>query len=171
MYLEPGNELKKVSFAHLGFELSIVKWSEVSAGWSHVVISGKSNVYNESRLVYAAWGRNDLGQLSCCNRDHRSTSHISLPQIVRHPIEDGIEKTLKQIICGSEYTLALSSDDRCLYACGWNEHGNLGTGDITNGSEGWRKVLVEMEKSYQSQVHLKFLAAGGAHCIVSLTDI
>ena len=157
-----------------------MKWLDVSAGWSHVVLSGKKDTYAENKRVYAAGGRNDLGQLSCCDGEYRSISHIRLPQIIKEPTEHGIDKPLEHVVCGSEFTLALSSGDGCLYACGWNEHGNLGTGDVINGNEGWRKVQEYVEtrnsnhKQHQNgQSHQKWpksLAAGGAHCLVSLTS-
>ena len=151
------------------------------AGWSHVVISGRDNDKNINQIVHAAWGRNDMGQISCCGVESQNP-HIKRPQIVLDPIEDGIERTLGQIVCGSEYTLARDIADGSLYACGWNEHGNLGSGDIINGNKGWRKVHVDIEYNSQFESRHRLgceenhtrrqslsIAAGGAHCLVSLT--
>ena len=152
-----------------------MKWIDVSTGWSHVVVWGITNGRGDKK-IYIAWGRNDMGQLSCCGENNCSNTYISLPQIVHAPIEDYVEKPLKQITCGSEYTLSLSYDGR-LFGCGWNEHGNLGTGDVINGREGWREVIVDTNNYHQENEHDNIhthqsqpiaVAAGGAHCLVSL---
>ena len=75
-----------------------------------------------------------------------------------HEMTFSVKAYKVQIVCGSEYTLCLlritdavnpnKSEQRRteaqLWACGWNEHGNLGTGDALDVKRGWRSVMTDL---------------------------
>jgi alpha-tubulin suppressor-like RCC1 family protein len=91
----------------------------ISCGWSHTVILIKwlgDGAGAGSTRVYG-WGRNDRGQLGTS-----STDNILLPLRLFET------HNVKSVECGSEFTAVVCANDR-VWSCGWNEHGNLATGD------------------------------------------
>jgi alpha-tubulin suppressor-like RCC1 family protein len=91
----------------------------ISCGWSHTVIVTKflgDDTGAGSTGVYG-WGRNDRGQLG-----NGSTDDVRLPRRLFETHD------VQSIDCGSEFTAVVCANDR-VWSCGWNEHGNLATGD------------------------------------------
>lgn len=86
----------------------------ISCGWSHTVILVKDGA--GSTRVHG-WGRNDRGQLGT-----GSTDDVRLPRRLFETHD------VQSIECGSEFTVAVCANDS-VWSCGWNEHGNLATGD------------------------------------------
>jgi hypothetical protein len=72
------------------------------------------------------------------------------------------EDAVSYVVCGSEYTIAVT-EQGVAYACGWNEHGNLCTGDTVD-VRTWQRV------SLPEGHRVTKLACGGAHC-VALTAV
>jgi alpha-tubulin suppressor-like RCC1 family protein len=98
---------------------SLYSVESISCGWSHTVILARGlgdGSGAKSTRVYG-WGRNDRGQLGT-----GSTDDVLLP---RRMFET---HNVQWIECGSEFTAVVCANDR-VWSCGWNEHGNLATGD------------------------------------------
>jgi hypothetical protein len=88
------------------------------------------------------------------------------------------EGRIWEVWCGSEFTVACS-DEGDLWSTGWNEHGNLGVGEIdSNVCVSWRRVRPVAEdseadasrpsKEWKSEPFLLWagaLACGGGHCV------
>lgn len=85
---------------------------DIQTGWSHTVVLLEDANTNE-RVLYG-WGRNDKGQLGLGHAD------ASVPVPNRLPVAD-----VESFSCGSEFTVAVDRKGK-LWACGWNEHSNLG---------------------------------------------
>jgi alpha-tubulin suppressor-like RCC1 family protein len=85
---------------------------DIQTGWSHVVVLLENSKTFE-RSMYG-WGRNDKGQLGLGHYD-----------MARQPTRIHCGTSPHTMSCGSEFTVAVASDGN-LWACGWNEHGNLG---------------------------------------------
>ena len=79
---------------------------QIECGWSHCVVMLRTK--DGAHLVYG-WGRNDKGQLGLGTRAN-----------VHHPTRlfDGIN--VKQVVCGSEFTMVVDSTGQ-IWGCGWNE--------------------------------------------------
>jgi len=128
----------------------------VYCGWSHTIIQVKNTGGNR----FFGFGRNDKGQLGF---PPNSQEH--------EPIELFTDKKIRSIQCGSESTMVIDTDGQLL-GCGWNEHGNLGTGDqedsfilsLTLGAKGVTPPDT-MQKTDMS------LAVGGAHYLTAAVSI
>lgn len=68
------------------------------------------------------WGRNDHGQVGGKEEAPRP-KRLELPEALKK--EGGV----KQLTVGAEHNVALSAKGN-LWCWGWNEHGQLGVGDI-----------------------------------------
>lgn len=116
-------------------------WTNVSAigcTWNATYGVVRSPTDRGSFWILAT-GSNNHGQLGVAEHTHESTSTTAFT--VPFPFEPGSRQIVK-IACGSEHVLCLLSahgdtlDDRSvkerreLWAWGWNEHGNLGMGDV-----------------------------------------
>ena len=168
-----------------------VQWRSISMGWSHVVAQGVRE--RDGVTVFYCWGRRDLGQLLIEEAEaaeqhqdeHFLRSCITTPRRVRHPGEllrtDHIflktnfersnilfsgESELVEIHCGSEFCVAKDSRGQ-IFACGWNEHGNLGTGDSANSMGDWRLVYPLETSRSEAGYHSSTIACGGAHCLLA----
>lgn len=87
----------------------------VGSGWSHTIAtvetpSGESHIYG--------WGRNDKGQLGFQSPEEQVSTPTRLFQ----------ERDVKDVACGSECTV-IQDVNQTILGCGWNEHGNLATGN------------------------------------------
>jgi alpha-tubulin suppressor-like RCC1 family protein len=83
---------------------------QIGSGWNNIV------VLTVTGKVYTC-GKGDLGQLG--DGEYINRSYIKC-----------IIENVTEIACGSEHTIVISNQKA--YAWGWNEHGNLGTGDNSN---------------------------------------
>ncbi|KAL1922478.1 uncharacterized protein VTP21DRAFT_10017 [Calcarisporiella thermophila] len=100
---------------------------QLSCGWNHTV------VLCEDGGVYA-WGRNDHGQLGIRGPNEIGTSAdgwYSEPMSIAYLPQQISLTNISRIACGSEHTLAVTSDKKLL-TWGWNEHGNCATRDRCN---------------------------------------
>jgi alpha-tubulin suppressor-like RCC1 family protein len=129
---------------------------DVQCGWSHCVALVQ-DMTTQERVLYG-WGRNDKGQLGLDPTVHGTVPRpvpLSLPHV-------------RSFTCGSEFTMAVSGDDESLWACGWNEHGNLGIGTAEEEFVAtWHAVptgqLAQPPGTLAADSYPVQVAAGGAH--------
>lgn len=97
-------------------EASTYEYVGISCGWSHTIVLAKDVAAGSMRVF--GWGRNDKGQLGIGSTVHQ-----------HHPVRlfELFENNIRTISCGSESTVIVDDLDM-IWSCGWNEHGNLGTG-------------------------------------------
>ena len=140
-----------------GFEPPIPKEArlEIVGGWSHTVLIAKD--LSGSTTVYG-WGRNDKGQLGTGTTENIST-----------PIQLFKEMNVQSMACGSESTMLLDTNDG-IWACGWNEHGNLALGDSSDVSSLSKTVGARIVGPNGSGTRT-ILAAGGAHVLACKGEI
>jgi alpha-tubulin suppressor-like RCC1 family protein len=106
-----------------GINLDNFKWKQVVSGSSHTCAIGLDN------KAYC-WGENNYGQLGTGDATSSST-----PVFVKagDPTDALYDKTITQITAGWYHTCALDSTGKA-YCWGWNNYGQLGTGDATSSS-------------------------------------
>lgn len=137
-------------------------------GWSHTVLRG---VRPDGSIACAAWGRRDLGQYPL--EDNRAVDSAGVPRkngatggdslgesgLRGPPGTQGAEHRAPQMLslphglrirevwAGSEFTVA-ADEKGDLWACGWNEHGNLGRGGLLafESSARWVKVVTSTHR-------------------------
>eukprot|EP00537_Pseudo-nitzschia_pungens_P012604 CAMPEP_0172387762 /NCGR_PEP_ID=MMETSP1061-20121228/5011_1 /TAXON_ID=37318 /ORGANISM="Pseudo-nitzschia pungens, Strain cf. pungens" /LENGTH=677 /DNA_ID=CAMNT_0013117491 /DNA_START=132 /DNA_END=2165 /DNA_ORIENTATION=+ len=127
----------------------------VDCGWSHTIIHVKSKEGNK----LFGWGRNDKGQLG-----NGSNAQVDTP------IEIFSDKKVKNVQCGSESTMVIDDEDQ-IWGCGWNEHGNLGTGKLEDAFVLSRNQGVN-SCTPPHMVNSKIaLAVGGAHYIIAAVEL
>ena len=140
-----------------------VRWVEVNSGWSHVVIRG---VRSDGTTVFAGWGRSDMGQLP------RDDSQLSAPE-KRTLLPTCLTKLpgghhFTDVWTAAESTFA-TDEGGLLWSSGWNEHGNLGTGDCENRVT-WSQVSTANKDGQLRQIRLALrncaeaFACSGSHC-------
>ena len=126
----------------------------IDCGWSHCIAICRRNSDNneEGESVVYGWGRNDKGQLGNLSR-----GNVSTPEKLRCSAGNSIYKAS----CGSESTMLVDRKGD-IWACGWNEHGNLAIGSTEDALEFVRIRGTDMP---WTDGHGKLLAVGGAHFI------
>lgn len=99
---------------------------DIDCGWSHCLALVKDKDSDKTQLY--GWGRNDKGQLGI-----PSTFHVIFPQSIQIGKDDDNEEEISINIngfgCGAESSMILNTKDNSLWSCGWNEHGNLSSGE------------------------------------------
>lgn len=78
-------------------------------------------------VIFACWGRCDMGQVVVADTSSTSTTSsssppmkcISRPRLLLLPTAD-----IRHVWCGSEFSIAAGGDG-LLWSCGWNEHDNV----------------------------------------------
>ena len=128
---------------------------QIDCGWSHCVAAVKTDEGTD--LI--GWGRNDKGQLGL-GVTGDMFSPTPLPRDVR----------IHSFSCGSESLVVVDTNQR-LWGCGWNEHGNLGTGnnvDLLRLKPVTGARIVAPPPTLECQEIL--LAAGGAHVLAMLNQ-
>ena len=129
----------------------VVATGSLACGWSHVAVlatreapqpQGQEQPEAQAQGQLLTWGRADLGQLGRApltseRHDWRPlcSSGSDAPGGDAH--EGGTFRAVAAA-CGAEHTLSLGACG-CVLACGWNEHGNLGMGDVEN-RLGWTRI-------------------------------
>eukprot|EP00127_Corallochytrium_limacisporum_P004356 Clim_evm39s158 gene=Clim_evmTU39s158 len=98
-----------------------VRWT-VNSGWSHLVRCDGKTAWT--------WGRGDFGQLGRGLDSDNGGTRAGLVNFSPMIVPVTTDLAVQQSVAGSEHTLLLTN--RGLYACGWNEHGNCGTGDTAD---------------------------------------
>lgn len=130
-------------------ELEGIKVYDIACGWSHTIVLAKDA--NGETIAYG-WGRNDKGQLGngsiLCSPRRLFESH-----------------RISSITCGSESTVVLDRDD-ALWACGWNEHGNLATGNDKDSLQLTKAVGARIVRAPgYPENSVTCIAAGGGHLL------
>eukprot|EP00980_Cylindrotheca_fusiformis_P007349 scaffold1525_cov142-Cylindrotheca_fusiformis.AAC.149 len=99
-------------------ELKYPEGSHVSVdcGWSHSLVCAHTK---DGGLETFGWGRNDKGQLG-------TGSHSSSEPFPKRLFAN---RQLSFVSCGSEFTIAIEAESNRILGCGWNEHGNIATGN------------------------------------------
>ena len=124
---------------------------DVACGWSHNLGMAKKA---DGEAVVFGWGRNDKGQLGTTG---------SCIEPTRIPLKF---EPLK-FVCGSESTVFVDDKD-CLWCSGWNEHGNLASGnakdrfDVTRASGA---PIVTTPGYHGTKLRV---AVGGAHLLAGM---
>jgi alpha-tubulin suppressor-like RCC1 family protein/cation transport regulator ChaC len=122
---------------------------DINCGWSHnVALASDSN----GRAVVFGWGRSDKGQLGTAHPAYR-------------PVELFPQVNAVQVRCGSEFTVLVDDKD-AIWCCGWNEHGNLSTGNTDEQAELAAAVGASVTATPGYQSTSLCVAAGGAHLLI-----
>lgn len=143
---------------------------DIDCGWSHniaMVQAADDKAQNNGITVYG-WGRNDKAQLGTIV-DGKAI--VDVPQLL-HTLIGG--KAIHDVCCGGESIMGLNKDGY-IYGCGWNEHGNLSTGNADDMQEfteieGAHRICTpppHHDKSTESKI---IMAAGGAHFLAMLSS-
>ncbi|EGR28802.1 hypothetical protein IMG5_168380 [Ichthyophthirius multifiliis] len=111
---------------------------EMCTGWNHIL------VLKDNNEIYCI-GRGDLGQQGNNKLENSNQFH----QIQK------IQGNVQLIQCGSECNYLITSQG--LYVWGWNEHGNLGTGNTQN-------VLEPLLIYKYQNLNVQNIISGGAVC-------
>jgi alpha-tubulin suppressor-like RCC1 family protein len=153
-YGQLGREGKRDNIPALVQTPAGLSFFNVESGWSHTVALAKDE---QGAVVVFGWGRNDKGQLGTGNAEP-----VLQPTRLYSTLE-----TVVSVACGSEFTVVVDKNDS-LWACGWNEHGNLGTGTAQESSfelgriTGGAPIVKTPGNSKESRL---CVAAGGAHVL------
>ena len=137
-------------------------WVEdVGCGWSHVLVKTRDG------QVWG-WGRNTFGQLAQVQESSTAAAAVMVasPMPRRLLPSSGCLPNgarVQEIACGTESSVAVG-EDGSVWACGWNEHGNLGVGDRKD-KKGWTRVP-GFPSSDEKDEGKMLVACGGAHVLV-----
>ncbi|XP_022789661.1 uncharacterized protein LOC111329287 isoform X1 [Stylophora pistillata] len=107
-------------------------------------------VIEEDTARVSTWGHGDTGALGIDKEDLQYHAVLYFPLTVT-----SIDCQIKQVTCGSSFTLMLSTDGK-VFSCGTGALGKLGHGDETDRS---LPTLIESLKDIQA------IAAGGDHAV------
>ncbi|KAK4534399.1 hypothetical protein CDCA_CDCA01G0424 [Cyanidium caldarium] len=135
------------------------RWHHVSSGWSHVAAV---SVHADHTVRVRVLGRDRFGQGSADGLQTR----LHLPVSAEAPTTP---RGMLHVRCGAESTLLVDADGR-VFACGWNEHGNLGCGDRRDRHcltpvTALRVRYAAEEAAGVLQRSRPLLSAGGAHVV------
>ena len=139
---------------------------DIECGWSHNIALVESA---DSKTVIYGWGRNDRSQLGLDSENSFFDEPTSL--LYKHPLQG---KVIRNFSCGAE-SIMMQDEDGQIYGSGWNEHGNLSTGDAVNVGEirkingSVRKGIPHLFDTNEENRNL-ILAAGGAHFLLMRTS-
>jgi len=144
---------------------------QLSCGWRHAAVrTGFGRVF--------VWGNNAFGQLGVSDLELQNV-HVPIRFTLAGICADHVE-------CGSEFTAIIANGKTELYACGWNEHGNLGIGEnlpslsdprplystetvahANNSLTVVHRVPLIVESGYSVR-EIRQISCGGAHWIAEL---
>lgn len=140
---------------------------DIDCGWSHniAMVQADDGVQSNGIKMYG-WGRNDKAQLGITLDGKAFTD---APQLLHTQIGG---KPICNVCCGGESIMA-SNIDGDIYGCGWNEHGNLSTGNADDVQEfteieGAHKICAPPPHDVKSISTNVIMAAGGAHFLAML---
>ncbi len=150
---------------------------DIDCGWSHNVAIVCDAVDN-NRIKCYAWGRSDKSQFGILDKNHVDTP----TSILNTMMEDS--QSIKKAVCGSEFTL-IQTDKGDIFGCGWNEHGNLSSGDdidvhFFTKISGMKQIRTFYDRSTSNEVNESssescsksgrevLIAAGGAHFLAAM---
>jgi alpha-tubulin suppressor-like RCC1 family protein len=172
---------RKVHFQRISNIPEDVRCMRIVTGWNHMIVRGIR--INGDQVCYG-WGRCDMMQyLTADSREEYCTSSQPTKVDEREKYKAHELKSLpeghkiSEIWCGSEFTV-VADEEGYLWACGWNEHGNLGLSSIEDDSAPAQRVLERIVSHWQpifySSVTSKIIrialwegsiACGGAHIL------
>jgi len=142
---------------------------DIDCGWSHniAIVEADGEGQNNGITVYG-WGRNDKAQLGTIV-DGKVI--VDAPQLLHTLIGS---KAIHNVCCGGESIMGLNKDGY-IYGCGWNEHGNLSTGNANDIQkfteiEGVHRICTPPPHDGKSMEKNIIMAAGGAHFLVMLSS-
>jgi len=120
------------------------KYLSASCGSSHtaVILKKTGNV--------VTWGRGEDGQLG-----HGDAESQNLPTIVQ-ALND---KECDEVVCGAEYTIAVSRSKEMIWSWGWGDFGRLGHGNPMD-------IFLPKQVSNLCNVKIKMVACGDSHTMV-----
>lgn len=122
------------------YELHPENIKKISSGHIHTLaVTTDGNLY--------VWGSHQDGQLGLNNN---KTTHVKKPKIL-----DFIN--IKKVSCGSYYSIILDTENK-IYACGSNDHGQLGIGKKYAGT---KKIIYNFR--YIKLLNVKKIACGNDH--------
>lgn len=143
---------------------------DISCGWSHCMALVTKGILRKNDLY--GWGRNDKGQLGFNDKNSNMKGSV-VTQPHQLDIGNDDDRILK-FSCGAESSVVLLNNDNnaagTLWACGWNEHGNLSTGDTDDVLE-WKHIVgtkISSGPSYSSNENVVF-SSGGGHMLAMMT--
>lgn len=124
------------------------KYQSASCGSSHtaVILSKTGSV--------VTWGRGEDGQLG-----HGDAESQDEPVVVQ--ALEGEE--CDEIICGAEYTIAVSHPKQKIWSWGWGDFGRLGHGDPTD-------LFIPKQVASLCNIKIKMVACGDSHTMVVTGD-
>jgi alpha-tubulin suppressor-like RCC1 family protein len=109
---EARSSTSTISIPVLVQDLADKNVQKILCGWSFsLAVTAEGQIYSFGRNNYGQLGRSDALPFCCTPK----------------PIE--LVPKVAQVVCGSEHVVALTEEGEVL-SWGWNEHGNLGTGDV-----------------------------------------
>ncbi|KTD77785.1 RCC1 domain-containing protein, partial [Legionella waltersii] len=147
-----GHKNNQSSLQHLEIPKEISSLEGVVTGYCHTLVFGRDS---KGKPLFFACGDNSRGQLGLGHENNKSSlQRLVLPKDLN---------SLKGVAAGALHTLVFGRDNKgkpLLFACGYNEHGQLGLGHNTDQSSLQR---LEIPKEISS---LEGVAAGAHHTIV-----
>ena len=132
----------------------------IAAGGNHSV------VLYEDGSVYAC-GCNDFGQLGRGNNRNNSANWT----LAKMNHQNGLPAETKAInIAGGLFHSIVLYEDGSVYACGYNEYGQLGRGNNTNDSSNWTLAQMIKPSNLAPTTKAINIAGSGYHSIVLYED-
>ena len=103
-----------------------------------------------------AWGANNYGQLGIGTK----CEQIDKPVKISLPLECNIERGTFRIVGGGGHTLLTDSENKRLFAAGWNHKGQLGLKNDNTDVENFSEVSVHTDKNDLKNKIITKLACG-----------
>jgi len=120
------------------------KYLSASCGSSHTAV-----ILRKTRSV-VTWGRGEDGQLG-----HGDAESQNVPLVVA-ALEN---KDCDEVVCGAEYSIAVSRSTQKIWSWGWGDFGRLGHGDPND-------LFIPKQVSSLCNVKIKLVACGDSHTMV-----
>ncbi|WP_193787236.1 RCC1 domain-containing protein, partial [Legionella waltersii] len=119
-----GDQADQSSLQRLEIPKELNSLEGVVAGFNHTFVFGRDS--NKKPLLFAC-GWNEYGQLGLGHENNKSSlQRLELPEALN---------SLEGVVAGACHTIVFGRDSNkkpLLFACGWNEYGQLGLGDNYN---------------------------------------
>lgn len=97
------------------------------------------------------WGRGEDGQLG-----HGDSAELTEPKACYNLLGKGV----RAVVCGAEYTIAVTNQEESIYSWGWGDFGRLGHGDSTD-------VFIPRPVAFFKGIPVRMVAAGDTHTLVT----
>jgi alpha-tubulin suppressor-like RCC1 family protein len=154
----------------------------IYSGWSHIIAITCDADDRETGVKLYGWGRNDKGQLGTGTQSTHQT-HVFVPHVLEPPLlntgsipscKKEVENSIHAACCGAESSHVIDAYGS-MYSTGWNEHGNLAIGQISDDGNSEDHYFMNWTVTTGADViappppklgrRRKIFAAGGAHLI------